>query len=169
MSKEILKERAQAIGADLVGFLTEEQIKKATEPGVVGNSLPVEGVFGTYSKSGEGEFKHLRMNVEASTDSVSIANIKLVAPKKGEPIEFDVIKKEGSPLKGKYFLKGKSINPKFAQYSTLELIAYLEGKKFRAVPVDTLSLPYLPTGYTKAMAKSEALVVKGAYQIEIVD
>lgn len=168
MSKEILAERAKAIAEDLVGFLTPEQIKKATDPGVEGNSLPSVGTFGSFAKSGKDEFKHLRMTVEGSSDSVSIANLKIVAPRKGDAIEFDVIKKEGN-LKGKYYLKGKSINPKFAPYSTVELIAYLEGKKFKAVPVDVMALPYLPAGYTKTMAKPEALIVKGAYVVEIED
>lgn len=168
MSKETLSARVEAIKEELNGFLTEDQIKKMVIPGVESNSLPETGKFSTFEKSGEGDFKHLRMRVANGMDSVSLSNLRLVAPLKGTEPEFDKISKEGSPLKGKYYLKGKSVNPQFAQFSPLELIAHLEGRKFEAKKIEVHTLRYLKEGHSLVTAKAN-LLVKEAYVVTLVD
>lgn len=150
--KELLANKVAEIKLAIADKVSESYLKRAEQEGVEGNSLPASGVFGTFKTAGtkdeKNDYRHLRMTVKGSDDSVSLGNLKLIAPKKGDPIEFGEITREGSPLKGKMFLRGKAINPKFSQFSTLELIAYLEGKHFTAKEVDAVQLRYKPEGYT---------------------
>lgn len=170
MSKELIEKRVKEIEADAIanGF-SQKRIDRANAPGVEGNSLPLSGTFGKYNIGSKGtDFAHFRMTVDGSTDTVSVSNLKIVAPLKGEKAEFGTIAKEGA-LKGKKYLKGKTINSSFSKHSELELIAHLEGKKFTATPVEVMQLTFNENGYSTDAEAKAALVVKGAYLVTIVD
>lgn len=170
--KESLKNRVAEIKSAIKDQVSDTYLARSEAPGVEGNSLPKTGVFGKYKTSGEktadNDFRHIRMTVKGSDDSVSIGNLKLIAPMKGETLEFGTINREGSALKGKKFLRGKAINPKFAQYSTLELIAYLEDKSFTAEPVDAIQLRFNRAGYDNPDPIKDTRNVT-AYKVTVVE
>lgn len=169
--KELLATRVAEIKGEISDKVSDTYLKRAEQAGVEGNSLPKTGVFGTFKpageKSGDNDFRHIRMTVKGSDDTVSLGNLKLIAPRKGEPIEFGEIAREGSALKGKKFLRGKAINPKFSQYSTLELIAYLENKHFTASPVDAMQLRFKREGYDNPTEKDLRTVT--AYEVTVTE
>lgn len=170
--KELLATRVTEIKGEIADKVSDTYLKRAEQPGVEGNSLPASGVFGTFKTAGtkdeKNDFRHIRMTVKNSDDSVSIGNLKLIAPRKGDPIEFGEITREGSALKGKMFLRGKAINPKFSQFSTLELIAYLENKHFTAKPVDAMQLRYKPEGHSNPDPAKDLRSVT-AYEVTVTD
>lgn len=170
--KELLATRVAEIKEAIKDQVSDTYLARAEQAGVEGNSLPKSGVFDKFKTAGtkdeKNDYRHLRMTVKNSDDTVSIGNLKLIAPLKGEPIEFGDITREGSPLKGKKFLRGKAINPKFSQYSTLELIAYLEGKHFTAEPVDAIQLRFKPAGYDNPDPVKDIRNVT-AYRVTITD
>ena len=104
------------------------------------------------------------MTVKGSTDTISLSNLKMIAPKAGEKLVFAQITREGD-LKGKYFLRGNAVNPAFVQYSGVELVAFLEGRSFTAKPVDVKQLPFKSDGWDNP---SEAdTVVRQAWEVKI--
>ena len=166
--KELLATRVAEIKSEIADKVSDTYLARAEQAGVEGNSLPKTGIFGQFKTSGSKtdavtnpdgsvaeatDFRHIRMTVKGFDDTISIGNLKLIAPLKGETIEFGEITRQGSPLKGKKFLRGKAINPKFSQYSTLELIAYLENKHFTAEPVDAMQLRFKREGYDEPTEK----------------
>lgn len=168
--KDLLANKVQEIKVAIAGQVSDTYLKRAEQEGVEGNNLPKSGVFGTFKTAGridgKNDYRHLRMTVKDTDDSISLGNLKLIAPRKGEPLEFGEIAREGSALKGKKFLRGKAINPKFSQYSTLELIAYLEGKHFTAEPMDCIQLKFNPTGYDNPNPETDTRVVT-AYKVTV--
>lgn len=173
--KEEIKARAKEILSDIADKVSESYLKRAEQEGVESNALPKSGVFGTYKVSGSKDtdangkitdYRHLRMTVKGSDNSVSVSNLKLIAPAKGEPIEFGVINREGA-LKGKKFLRGKAINPQLAQYGTAELVAYLEGKHFTAEEITCQRLPYKDSGYDDPTEKDLRAVT--GFKVTITD
>lgn len=169
--KELLATRVAEIKGEIADKVSDTYLKRAEQAGVESNSLPKSGVFGTFKasgeKSGENDYRHIRMTIKGSDDTISIGNLKLIAPRKNDPVEFGEITREGSPLKGRKFLRGKAINPKFSQYSTLELIAYLENKHFTANPVDVMQLRFKRDGYENPTEKDLRSVT--AYEVTITE
>ena len=179
MSKELISKRASEILTEVKDFISEKGLERMNTPGIESNDLPEFGVFNTYVTSGkvvtdadgkEQDFRHLRMSVKDSDLTTSISNIVIVAPLAASEVEFGKINKKGA-LEGKAYLKGKSVNPHLAKYSQAELIAFLEGKHFKAERVQVKNLPYNAAGYDfpnnvndiKALTKT--LVVKDAFVI----
>ena len=152
-----------------------ERIEKMKEAGIETNVLPASGTFadvilsGREPEAGKDDFRHLRMTVIGTADSISLGNITIIAPLKSE---FDkeqllFLKQRKDP--SKLYLQGKSINPALTKFSTLELAAYLEGKKFTATKVDVWNLPYKAEGYTKVEDAKNNVSLKTAYQLTIVE
>lgn len=182
MNKEELKARALAIKAEVGTEISEKQAERLDEAGIEGNSMPLSGLFGAYKTAGEKkvvdgkeqDFRHLRM-VTKSDDgkvhgSVSLSNIRIVGLIGKAKPEFGKITKKGT-LENKAYLKGKALNPKFAEYSGFELIALLENRKFTAVETTVRTLPYKETGHELAdcEAGNVELDSKKAYVITLLD
>ena len=166
--------------AELEKMLTDakinpDRIEKMKQAGIETNVLPASGTFanvilsGKEPEAGKDDFRHLRMPVVGSEDSISLGNLTIIAPLKSE---FDKEKLLFLPQrkdKTKLYLQGKSINPALTKYSTLELAAYLEGKKFEATKVDVWNLPYKEEGYTKIEDAKNNVSLKTAYKLTILD
>ena len=155
--------------------INPDRIEKMKQAGIETNVLPASGTFadvilsGSEPEKGKDDFRHLRITVIGSEDSISLGNLTIIAPLKSE---FDkdqllFLKQRKDP--NKLYLQGKSINPAFTKYSTLELAAYLEGKKFEATKVDVWNLPYKAEGYTKVEDARNNVSLKAAYIVKIVD
>lgn len=155
--------------------INPDRIEKMKTAGIETNVLPASGTFanvilsGQTPEAGKEDFRHLRMTVVGTDDSISLGNITIIAPLKSE---FDKEKLLFLPQrkdKTKLYLQGKSINPALTKFSTLELAAYLEGKKFEATKVDVWNLPYKAEGYTKVEDARNNVSLKTAYQLTIVE
>ena len=155
--------------------INPDRIEKMKQAGIETNVLPASGTFanvilsGSEPEKGKDDFRHLRMTVVGTDETISLGNITIIAPLKSE---FDKEKLLFLPQrkdKTKLYLQGKSINPALTKYSTLELAAYLEGKKFEAKKVDVWNLPYKAEGYTKVEDAINNVSLKTAYQLTILD
>lgn len=172
--KESLKNRVDEINSQLekAGF-SEKSLKNLNREGIEGNILPKSGTFDSFKIAGKGNFMHARVTVAGSDDSISVSNLKIVAPLKGDEVEFREIMRDDSALKGGKYLVGRAINPQFTSFSPVELIAHLEGKKFEAEEIEVLTLP-VKTDATGAVVKQtnpkkSDLAVKKAYRVTLVD
>lgn len=165
---------------ELEKMLTEKGIKpdrieKMKAAGIETNVLPASGTFadvilsGSAPEAGKDDFRHLRMTVIGSDDSISLGNLTIIAPLKSEFEKEKLLFLPQRKDKTKLYLQGKSINPAFTKYSTLELAAYLEGKKFEATKVDVWNLPYKAEGYTKIEDAKNNVSIKAAYIVKIVE
>lgn len=144
-------------------------LKKADRPGRESSVLPSEGTFFFDPEqhiAGDGQFRHLRIGVVDSIDTCSISRIKAVGLiGDGQPT-FTVVTRNDSPLKGSKVLRGQSINPRFSGLSPIELIDFLNGKKFQAEAVNIKVLPYKEGGWNNPTA--DDLAVQTTYRITLV-
>lgn len=180
MAEKQLSEKAKKfMEAAKAAGLSEDRLKKYESSPVMSNILPKVGKFGTYSFAGEivvadtvnnivgGDFRHPRMNVEGTSDSISFSAIKLIALGKDAEVHFKK-SAETSKLKGGYVLSGgRAVNPRLV-LSEAELAAHLEGKSFTADEVDVRILPYKDGGH-QVLPTEKDLVVKSVYKITITD
>lgn len=173
MNKEKINERVNEILSVITDKVSVTSLERLQEAGIESNSLPKNGVFGSFITAGEqkgtDDFRHLRMTVKDSTDTISTANLRIVAPRSSDKkLVFGKITKEGK-LKDKLYLKGKSVNPQFAKYSTLEMIAFLEGKAFQATEVSVNSLQYNALGYSTEEDATKNIIAKTAFVVTLTD
>ena len=172
MTKEKIAARAAQILTEVADSVSAKGLERLREAGIESNSLPKSGTFGKYITSGtkteKDDFRHIRMTVDGSDDTISTSCLRIVAPKATDEPTFGKIAKEGT-LKGKLYLKGKSVNAQFAKYSTAEMIAFLEGKSFTAKPLEVRSLAYNVNGYSTEAEALENLTVKTVYVVTVED
>ena len=127
-------------------------------------NLPEEGEF-TKVQLVEGKFPHIRL-VTNSGDKISLSGLQAMAHFGSvDSVTLEKIKKEGSPLKGKVYVKGSLLNPHLSGDQS-EIAFRLIGKSFRATPISGVVLPFKETGYAESEAK-KALTTKTFYKVEI--
>ena len=168
------KVRVTEITESLNGKVSDTTLEKLIAAGIESNSLPKVGKFASFVVSGsepksedDPDYRHVRMCVAGSDDTISISCLKVLAPLISTEPTFGEIKREGSKLKGKKYLKGVALNPSFAKYSQVELIALLENRSFKAAKVDYYSLPYAKEGWENP--KKDDLLVKTGYIVTLTD
>lgn len=155
--------------------INPDRIEKMKAAGIETNVLPASGTFanvilsGSEPEKGKDDFRHLRMTVVGTDETISLGNLTIIAPLKSDFEKEKLLFLPQRKDKTKLYLQGKSINPAFTKYSTLELAAYLEGKKFEATKVDVWNLPYKEEGYTKIEDARNNVSLKSAYIVKIVD
>ena len=166
--------------AELEKMLTDakinpDRIEKMKAAGIETNVLPASGTFanvilsGSEPEKGKDDFRHFRMTVVGTDETISLGNLTIIAPLKSDFEKEKLLFLPQRKDKTKLYLQGKSINPSLTKFSTLELAAYLEGKKFEATKVDVWNLPYKAEGYTKVDDARNNVSLKTAYQITIVE
>ena len=149
-----LRSAAKAAG------IKESRLDKAVES----YNLPEDGEF-TEIQLIEGEFPHIRL-VTSSGNKISLSGLQAMAHFGSvETAIFEKIKKEGSPLKGKVYIKGSLLNPHLSGDQS-EVAFRLIGKSFKAAPISGVVLPFKESGYSESEAK-KSLTTKTFYKVEI--
>ena len=140
--------------------IKETRLDKAVET----YNLPEEGEF-TQVQLVEGEFPHIRL-VTKSGNKISLSGLQAMAHFGSvDSVTLEKIKKEGSPLKGKVYVKGSLLNPHLSGDQS-EIAFRLIGKSFKATPISGVVLPFKESGYSESEAK-KALTTKTFYKVEI--
>ena len=140
--------------------IKDSRLDKAVES----YNLPEEGEF-TEVQLVKGEFPHIRL-VTKSGNKISLSGLQAMAHFGSvETAIFEKIKKEGSPLKGKVYVKGSLLNPHLSGDQS-EIAFRLIGKSFKATPISGVVLPFKESGYSESEAK-KALTTKTFYKVEI--
>lgn len=100
------------------------------------SSLPNEGRFTGVDviKGTNKAFNHVVMQVEGTDKTCSLSRIRAIM---NIEEELSTVAKNG-----KYLLKVKPLNPQFTEMSTLELMDFLQGKKFKAEKVEGYIRPF---------------------------
>ena len=149
-----LRNAAKAAG------IKDSRLDKAVES----YNLPEEGEF-TEVQLIEGDFPHIRL-VTNSGNKISLSGLQAMAHfGSKETVSFEKIKKEGSPLKGKVYVKGSLLNPHLSGDQS-EVAFRLIGKSFKATPVTGVILPFAANGFSESEAK-KSIVTKTFYKVEI--
>ena len=140
--------------------IKETRLDKAVET----YNLPEDGEF-TEVQLVEGEFPHIRL-VTNSGNKISLSGLQAMAHFGSvDSVTLEKIKKEGSPLKGKVYVKGSLLNPHLSGDQS-EIAFRLIGKSFKATPISGVVLPFKESGYSESEAK-KALTTKTFYKVEI--
>ena len=159
MEKTFTSANELRIAAKAAG-IKETRLDKAVET----YNLPEDGEF-TEVQLVEGEFPHIRL-VTNSGNKISLSGLQAMAHFGSvETAIFEKIKKEGSPLKGKIYIKGSLLNPHLSGDQS-EVAFRLIGKNFKATPVSGVVLPFKESGYSESEAK-KSLTTKTFYKVEI--
>ena len=149
-----LRSAAKAAG------IKESRLDKAVES----YNLPEDGEF-TEVQLVKGEFPHIRL-VTKSGNKISLSGLQAMAHFGSvDSVTLEKIKKEGSPLKGKVYVKGSLLNPHLSGDQS-EIAFRLIGKSFKATPISGIVLPFKETGYSESEAK-KALTTKTFYKVQI--
>ena len=128
-------------------------------------NLPEDGKF-TEVQLIEGEFPHIRI-VTSSGNKISLSGLQAMAHFGSiDNVTLEKIKKEGSPLKGKVYIKGSLLNPHLSG-DQAEVAFRLIGKSFKATPISGVVLPFKETGYSESEAK-KSLTTKTFYKVDLV-
>ena len=140
--------------------IKDSRLDKAVES----YNLPENGEF-TEVQLVKGEFPHIRL-VTKSGNKISLSGLQAMAHFGSvDSVTLEKIKKEGSPLKGKVYVKGSLLNPHLSGDQS-EIAFRLIGKSFKATPISGIVLPFKETGYSESEAK-KALTTKTFYKVEI--
>ena len=142
--------------------IKDSRLDKAVES----YNLPEEGEF-TEVQLVEGKSAHIRL-VTNSGNKISLSGLQARAHFGSiDSVTLEKIKKEGSPLKGKVYVKGSLLNPHLSG-DQAEVAFRLIGKSFKATPITGVVLPYKESGegYSESEAK-KALTTKTFYKVEI--
>ena len=153
-SADELRKAAKAAG------VKESRLDKAIQS----YSLPEEGEFVDVDIVG-GEYPHIVM-VTKSGHKVSISTLQAIAHfGSKDTATFAKIEKDNSPLKGKFYLKGTTLNPHLS--GDQAIVGFnLIGKPFKASKVEGYVLPFNDKGYTESSAKS-SMTTKTFYKVEL--
>ena len=159
MEKTFASASELRIAAKAAG-IKETRLDKAVET----YNLPEDGEF-TEVQLVEGEFPHIRL-VTNSGNKISLSGLQAMAHFGSiDSVTLEKIKKEGSPLKGKVYVKGSLLNPHLSGDQS-EIAFRLIGKSFKATPISGVVLPFKESGYSESEAK-KALTTKTFYKVEI--
>lgn len=140
--------------------IKDSRLDKAVES----YNLPEDGEF-TEVQLVKGEFPHIRL-VTKSGNKISLSGLQAMAHFGSiDSVTLEKIKKEGSPLKGKVYVKGSLLNPHLSGDQS-EIAFRLIGKSFKATPISGVVLPFKESGYSESEAK-KALTTKTFYKVEI--
>ena len=140
--------------------IKDSRLDKAVES----YNLPEDGEF-TEVQLVKGEFPHIRL-VTKSGNKISLSGLQAMAHFGSvDSVTLEKIKKEGSPLKGKIYIKGSLLNPHLSGDQS-EVAFRLIGKSFKATPISGVVLPCKESGYSESEAK-KALTTKTFYKVEI--
>jgi hypothetical protein len=152
--------------------ISEKRLKADISP----TYLPTSGIFNGWKIVNPNEpTAHIRVTCEDGS-SISVGTLKALAFHGAkETASFRKVENPESPMNGKFVLVGTSaVNPHLGG-TMAEVTARLQGKAFKAEPVELITLQVKTdpttkavTGYsTEAQAKS-ALTVKKYYKIELI-
>ena len=140
--------------------IKESRLDKAVES----YNLPEDGEFKEVQLV-KGDFPHIRL-VTNSGNKISLSGLQAMAHFGSvDSVTLEKIKKEGSPLKGKVYVKGSLLNPHLSGDQS-EVAFRLIGKSFKATPISGVVLPFKESGYSESEAK-KSLTTKTFYKVEI--
>ena len=159
MEKTFTSANDLRIAAKAAG-IKDSRLDKAVET----YNLPEEGEF-TEVQLVEGEFPHIRLITNLG-NKISLSGLQAMAHFGSvDTVILEKIKKEGSPLKGKVYVKGSLLNPHLSGDQS-EIAFRLIGKSFKATSISGVVLPFKESGYSESEAK-KALTTKTFYKVEI--
>ena len=151
-----LRKAAKAAG------IKDSRLDKAVES----YNLPEEGTFTEIQLVEDAKFPHIRMVTDKGY-KISISGLQAMAHfGSKESVQFEQIKKEGSPLKGKLYLKGTILNPALTGDQS-EIAFRLLNRSFKAVPTQGVTLSFNETGYSSPAIATKALVTKTFYKVDL--
>lgn len=160
-----LSERAKEIRDKAIEAGISE---KRLDSDVRATYLPEEGEFIGYEISNAGEpTAHIRVTCSDGS-SISVGTIKALAfAGSKEEAKFRKVTTESSPLFGKFSLTGQTaVNPHIGGKQH-EVVDRLIGKKFKAEPVELVTLSYNEQGYATEKIARDNLVIKKFYKVTL--